>query len=37
MYVENFMIASTSPEDVMELIKKEYHIKVKGLPDYYIG
>ena len=26
-YVDNFMIASKAPEDVMELIKKDYHIK----------
>ena len=32
-YVDNFMIASKAPEEVMELIKKEYHIKGKGTPD----
>ena len=36
-YVDNFMIASKASEDVMELIKKEHHIKGKGPPDYYLG
>ena len=36
-YVDNFMIASTAPEDVMELIKNEYHIKGKRPSDYYLG
>ena len=36
-YVDDFMIASKSPEDFMELIKKEYHIKGEGPPDYYLG
>ena len=36
-YVDHFMITYKAPEDVMELIKKEYHIKGKGSPDYYLG
>ena len=36
-YVDGFMISSKAPEDVMELIKKEHHIKGKGPPDYYLG
>ena len=31
------MIAYKSPEDVMEIIKKEYHIKGEGPPDYYLS
>ena len=30
------MIASKTPEDVMELIKKEYHIKGERRQDYYL-
>ena len=36
-YVQKFMIASKALEGFMELIKKEYHIKVEGTPDYYLG
>ena len=36
-YVDDFMIASRAPEDVMELIKKECNIKGEGPPDYYLG
>ena len=35
-YVDDFMIASKAPENVMELFKKEYHIKGEGPPDYYL-
>ena len=31
------MIASKSPEIIMDLIKNEYHIKGEGTPDYYLG
>ena len=36
-YVDNFMIASKAPEGVMEIIKKDYYIKVEGPPDCYLG
>ena len=31
------MIASKQPELIMELIKKEYHIKGEGPLEYYLG
>ena len=36
-YLDKFMIASKSPDIIMDLIKKEYHIKVEGPLEYYIG
>ena len=36
-YVDDFMIASKAPEGVMEIIKKEYYIKVEGPPDCHLG
>ena len=33
-YVDDFLIASKKPDVIMDLIKKEYHIKVEGPPDY---
>ena len=29
------MIVSKAPEIIMDLIKKEYHIKGEGAPEYY--
>ena len=31
------MITSKRPEDIMELIKKEYSVKGEGPPLYYLG
>ena len=31
------MIASKAPDIIMDLIKKEYHIKGEGPPEYYLG
>ena len=36
-YVDNFLIPVKHPDNIMELIKKEYHIKGEGLPEYYLG
>ena len=36
-YVDDFMIASKALEDVMELVKNEYHTKGEGPPDYHLG
>ena len=30
------MIASKKPDVIMDLIKKEYHIKGEGPPEYYL-
>ena len=36
-YVDDFLIASKKPDVIMDLIKKEYHIKGEGPPEYYLG
>ena len=36
-YVDDFMIASKAPDIIMDLIKKEYHIKGEGPPECYPG
>ena len=36
-YVEYFLISAKNPEKIMELIKKEYHIKGEGPPGNYPG
>jgi hypothetical protein len=36
-HVDDFKITAKDPQAIMEEIKKEYHIKDEGPPDYYLG
>ena len=37
IYVDDLFVVSTNPKEIISTIRKEFHLKGEGAPEYYLG